>query len=255
MNSEEISKDLRNLLSDVKQFPKKMKKRNWVLFYCGTLLMLLFALFLVGGVVCQYSLYELCHWLKPGKFSVSFAVYAFTIGWYLEYLKDSVSQSALKVISWVVATLMLLDMSLMIIQSWMASESYSSLHISPHVTHMLKDTFHHLNNMFIFTNTVIALLITMFFFQANQLKPRIYLWSIRLSFVIFLLSCSLGSLMLLHYGPLDPDSDNLGIPFTQFTSLRNNLVSIHFLGIHSIQIIPFITYYSRNYLKKRSLSS
>ncbi len=245
----------KNLFSDLKHFPKNLKQRNSILFYFGSCLMALFVLFLIAFTICQYSIYELCHWLKPGKFTFSFAMYVFAMGWYLHYLKDSLSETTLKAITWMIMIIITLEIMIMLAQSWMASTSYLSLHVPPLLTQSLQEKFYVACNVLILGGTGIAVFIAAQFFKNIQLKPMIYLWSIRVSFVIFILSCFLGILMMTYYGQTNLGSSGLNIPFTQFSTVRSNLISMHFLGIHAIQIIPLITYYSQNFLGKGFLIS
>lgn len=254
MQYSELQINQGNLLSDLKEFPKNLKQRNRIFFYFGNCLLFLFIIFLSAFAICQYSIYELCHWLKPGKFTFSFAMYVFTLGWYFYYLKDSLSERTLKILTWTLTIIISLEMIIMIAQSWMASTTYLSLQIPPSKTHLLLETLYTSSNLLILTTMSITLFIAAQFFRPIQLQP-IYLWSIRASFLIFFLSCILGILMMIHYGQTSTDSTNLNIPFTQFSTVRSNLISMHFLGIHCMQLIPFMTYYLPNYLGKKFLLS
>lgn len=216
------------LFQDLKRFPGELKHRDPILFYFGTGLLGLFFISVVFVVICQYTIIELCHWLKPGKFALSFAFYAFSMGWYLYYLKETVSNKILKTISWLIALVIVLDMILMLVESGLK---------------LPNEMLFYAGNGLVLVVTAITFYVTVQFFKPISLKPQAYLWSIRFSFVLFLLSCLLGLAMMLHYGQVDPDPENLNIPFTQLSSMRANLISLHFVGVHAIQLIPFFIYY------------
>jgi hypothetical protein len=246
---------LGQLLSDIKLFPQNLRLRNPILFYLGGCLWALSIFFLIAFAVCHYSIYELCHWLKPGKFTFSFAVYAATLGWFLYYLRGSLSATTLKALSWIITVVITLEMVIMLIQSWMSSTSYFSLQVPLAWTQLFLETSSLLGSFLILANTGIALFIGTQFFRSITLQPAMYLWAIRASFAIFLLSCFLGLLIMVYYGPTEANSEDLSIPFTQISIPRNNLISMHFLGIHLMQIVPFMTYYFQNYLGKKFLIS
>lgn len=255
MQVNEFQEEERYLASDLKQFPQRLKQRNPVLFYLGSSLFAVFFLFLIGFALCHYSIYEICHWLKPGKFSFSFAAYAFTMGWFLYYLKDTVSKSTITALTWIITSIISLEMLTMLVQSWMSSSSYLSLGIPHAQSAFIYKKLSLLSDSLIIANTFLTIFVAVQFFRPIQLSPKTYLWAIRASFVIFNLSCILGLTMLLHYGPTSFDTDALNLPFTQLTTLRNNLLSLHFAGIHTMQIIPFAAYYFPNYLGKKFLLS
>jgi len=243
------------MFSDLKKFPSELKMRNPVLFYLGNALLILFSFFLIGFVVCHYSVYEFCHWIKSGKFTFSFAIYAFTLGWYLFYLKDYFSKGKIRLLSWMIAIFVIFEMIVVLIQGWMDSPTYSALHISPSTTHFWVEKLFTLGNLLIFANTGIALYIGMQFFRQIQVEPIDYLWAIRAGFLLFLVSCLLGWFMLIHYGQTLLNPNNLSIPFTHLSTPRNNLLSMHFIGIHLMQLLPILTYYFHRYLGKKFLLS
>lgn len=243
------------LLSDINRLPKELKKRNFILYTLGINLLILFTIYLFALAICQYNIYELCHWLKPGKFTLSFALYAFTIGWFLYYLKNTLSETTLRILSWMIAATIVLELFVIFAQTTTETTFYSLLNVPASTTQGLQRVLYILGNILILSNTAITTYIAVQFFKPLPVQPEIYLTSIRVSFIVFLLSCLLGILMVLHYGQTDLDGNSLGLPFTQITTLRSNLISIHFLGIHIMQILPFVTYYLHNYIGRKFLGS
>lgn len=245
----------RDFFADLKLFPNELKERNLVLYYLGNVLFGVFFLFLVGFAICNYTIYEVCHWLKPGKFAFSFALYAYTMGWFLYYLKDTLSVFRTKILTMLITGIIFLSMLTMFIQSWMGSASYLSLNIAQDQSKTVFDNLSLFGDALVIANTCITIYVASLFFRPINLFPKEYLYAIQSSFIIFNLSCILGLVILLYYGPTSLSTDPLNLPFTYFTSLRNNLLSMHFLGIHVMQIIPLAVYYLPYYFGKKFLIS
>ena len=243
----------RDFIADLKTFPGKLKERNAVLYYLGNVMLGVFFLFLIGFALCSYSIYEVCHWLKPGKFALSFALYAYTMGWFLYYLKDTLLSSSIKTLTGLITAIVILAMLTMFIQSWMGSSSYLSLNIDKEQSKAIFNNLALFGDALVILNTCITIYVATQFFRSIALYPKEYLYSIRASLVIFNLSSILGLIMLLRYGPMPFSSDPLNLPFTHFTALRYNLLSMHFLGIHVMQILPLAVYYFPHYLGKKFL--
>jgi len=241
------------MLKDLKQFPGELKKRSPTLFYFGIAFLILFGIFLVGFLVCQYNLYDICHWLKPWKFSFSFAIYLFTVGWYLYYLRNNFSGKTLQAFSWIICLLVSLEMTLIFAQSVTASDLYQAWHIPPQETQFWSEKFSILANILILATSGLTLFIGLQFFRDLKVHPLSYLWSIRVAFILFVMSAMIGLFLLFHSNQSAPDPKSLGLPFTQLSQARSNLVSMHFIGIHSMQLLPFLVYYLNRYVGKNFL--
>lgn len=209
-------------------FFTNLRIRNALFYYLGIGYLLLFVFFLIGFTLCHYELALICHWIKPFKFSLSFALYFFTLGWFLDYLKEVWGEKKIKKISLLLACLILIEMAVILVQSAL---SYTSM------------TLYHLANFIIVLNTALLIYIAMQFFRKLTLKPISYLWSIRASFLIFIISSAIGLYLVQAYGPVVPDNKHFGMPFTQLSSPRQNLISLHFIGLHYLQALPLACYY------------
>jgi len=213
----------------------ELYRRNLVLFYLSVFLFVLSLLFLMTFHACQYSLSIICQWIKPSKFAISFLVYVVTLSWYMEYLNGLLGEKRIRLLSWLLCALVLMEMGVIFTQS---------------ITNSLSEPLYHLSNAIIVTNTVVAIYIGLQFFRPLPLKPVIYLWGIRAGFAVFILSCFLGAFLVIRYGQVPPDNSQFGLPFTKFSSTRDILISIHFLGIHYLQLLPLCCYLFEKHLKK-----
>lgn len=200
----------------------------------------MFLVFLATFKICQDPLIKICHWLKPLKFSISFGMYTLSMGWYLEYLKSPIGSQKVKFISRWIAFWILLNMGVIFLLSWQSSDSYAQLHLAGGTSHHLADVFHFLGNTAIIMNTLVVLFVAYQFFKPLRVDNYTYLMGIRLGFVVFILSCSLGGILLNEYGLQPPDPYHLGLPFSQIYSFHSNLNTMHFMGIHSLQFCQFL---------------
>lgn len=242
-----------NILNKTKDFAIELKKRNTILFYLGMGLTTIFLGFIVAFGIWNKPIDQIFYWLKPFKFSISFAIYVFTLGWFLEYLNPILGEKKVRQLSAWFALLITIEMMVIFLQGWQVSVSYASLQLSPQTNELIKSILSFFGNATLVINPAFAIYIASLFFRRIHLEPRSYLWGIRIGFVLFIFSCCLGGFLMLQYGHLPPNSNQLGMPFTQFGSVRDNLNSLHFLGIHSLQIFPLCGYYLSDFKKGKSV--
>jgi hypothetical protein len=233
-----------NFLSSLKCILAEAKRRNALLFYLSMILAFMFLIFLGSFGVCgNPPIAEICYWLKPFKFSISFALYVFAIGWLMEYLKPVIGEKRIWIVSVLIASLIVIEMVVIFLQSIQHSEAYTHFQLAENTTETISNILQLISTTAILTNTAIVSYVGILFFRKIPLQPSSYLFGIRIGFAVFLSSCFLGVFLLLYYGKVPPDHEHFGLPLTQLSSMRNNLISLHFFGIHALQLFPLIGYY------------
>jgi hypothetical protein len=236
-------------LNKIRSFLVEAKRRNPLLFYLAVVQTVLFLMFLATFWVCgSPPIAEICYWLKPFKFSLSFAIYVLTLGWLMEYLRSDIGEKKLRLVSIGIALMTIMDTVAMFLQSMQHSELYTYLQLSEKTTEFISEALRLISDTGIVVNSAIACCIAICFFRKNSLQPRTYLWGIRIGFAVFISSCLLGMFLLAYYDKMPPDHEHFGLPFTQLHSIRYNLISLHFFGIHAIQLFPLIGYYFKERL-------
>lgn len=213
------------------EFIQELYRRNRLFFYLSLGFFALFFVFLIGFAVCQFHLHRICLWLKPFKFSLSFALYTASLGWYMEYLQHARGKRWIGRVSGLIAGLVLLEMGIIFMQSFFVSDPNASRNL------FLLGTF------VIILNTAAAAYVGWQFFDKIRLTPLSYLWGIRAGFALFVFSGILGGFLVWHYGQAPVDSSQYGMPLTQFSVVKDNMISLHFIGTHSLQLIPFLSYF------------
>jgi len=237
------------------KYIKELKRRNPLLFYATIVFTAIFIAFLISYQACGYVLYEICHWLKPGKFAISFAIYTATMGWYMEYLKDVLGNKSIRNLSIALAALSFMEMASIVFESWLTSGSLYSKQISQDTVQWLSRALYLSVNTMIITSAIITGYIGLQFFKPINLKPHAYLLGIRAGFIVFLVSSALGGYLIERYGQMPLDGSHFGIPFTRYGTRRDILISLHFLGIHYLQLLPICCYLFDKYMKKAAIMS
>lgn len=228
--------------SKAADFLRELRRRNLVFYYLGVGLFGLFIVFLVNFALCQFHLSRICFWLKPFKFTLSFGMYVFSLGWYMEYLKKDRGIRWIKGMSSLIAALVTIEMAIIFMQSSVALAG-DLLHISKHTAEVLGRNLFLWGNGIIIANTCVATYIGSQFYRKINLEPVSYLWGIRAGFLIFTLSGLIGIFLIAKYGQTRLDPHQYGIPLLQLSSVRDYLITLHFLGIHCLQAVPFCCYF------------
>lgn len=175
-------------------------------------------------------------WIKPLKFSISIAIYVWTLAWYLRYL--SKRASAVKRISWGVALLMIGEITIITLQSARGVPSHFN------VATPLDATLFSIMGSMIGVNTALLVWVTVLFFLDRPALPPSYLWGIRFGLVIFLLASFEGVFIVSHGSHTVGASDGgAGFPFINWSRQHGDLRVAHFFGMHALQVLPLLGYW------------
>lgn len=213
----------------------QLKNRNGTLFFFG------FACFALAGM-CLFlvnasstSVAEVNAWHKPLKFSVSIAVYVWTIGWFLQYLPSFDSTF----FSWTNVLLFTFELTYITLQAARGQESHfnqsSTLYSALFVAMAVAATF----------IVLYAAYIAYLFFRSDfpDLSAH-YLWSIRLALIIFVTFSLEGFLMGSRQShTVGPPRSSISLPITKWNLDSGDLRVAHFLGMHALQLLPLLSHF------------
>lgn len=218
------------------KFLNEIKDRNAILYFFGWL-------YLLGGIVCiimtQLSgtmVLGINAWIKPMKFFFSIWIFCWTMAWFLAYLNY---KRRVKAYTWAVVVVMIIEQ---VIITWQAAHGRLS---------HFNITMPFYRSLFVIMGVAIATLtawtgvIGYYFFRQKQFNiPMPYVWGIRLGIMLFVIFSFEGGLMAAQLSHTVGAADGgPGLPVLNWSRQYGDLRVAHFIGIHSLQIIPLFGYY------------
>jgi hypothetical protein len=214
----------------------ELVQRNRALAWLGLVHFALLLCLIVLIVVDDRQVTGLNRWIKPGKFAASVGIYAWTLAWYLGYLKGN--PTSVRVIGRGVASLMYVEISCVLMQAsrGVASHFNNSTPLDRIVFALM--------GLLIIVNTLFAVYTLLVFCVGRVELPSPYLWGIRLGLLIFILTSLEGFAMVrrsAHTVGL-PDGGP-GLPIVNWSTAGGDLRVAHFFGLHALQLIPLTGYF------------
>jgi len=174
-------------------------------------------------------------WIKPIKFSVSIAIYVWTLAWYMRYLVDRAR--AVRIISCGVAISMLTEIACIVMQSARGTTS----HFNGATT--FDAAVFILMGVMIGLNAMLVVWVLVLFCKRGLRIPPAYAWGIRCGLLLFLLASVEGGIMIgNHAHTVGAPDGGPGLPLINWSREHGDLRVAHFLGMHALQILPFAGY-------------
>lgn len=223
------------MIDGIVGFIKELKIRNEYLFYFGLFCVILSIVCIILTKTTTTQVHGVNAWFKPFKFAVSIGLYSWTMAWYCDYLSDF----NVTPFNWTVITLFGIELIYIVFQA--SKGQLSHFNIST-------PTYSFLYSLM----GIIAVLVTLytayigllFFTQSFPDLPSYYVWSIRLSILIFIVFSFEGGLMgsrMNHsVGALN---DNSNWWLVGWSKTVGDLRVSHFIGMHALQLLPLLSFY------------
>jgi hypothetical protein len=214
----------------------ELKRRNALLFWFGLFNLVVAIVCLVLMPFEETKILGVNRWLKPFKFYSSVGIMVLTMGWLLYYLNNP---KKIKTYSWLIVITMFFENGLIITQAIRNTTSHFN------ITSSINGIIFNLMGIFILVFTITVILICISFFKQKQFSiPDAYIWGIRLGILFFLFFSLEGGMMLglLKHTVGGPDGGP-GLPVVNWSTQYGDLRIAHFIGIHSLQVLPLFGYY------------
>ncbi len=206
-------------------------QKNNILFWLGNVHLFIFITLFIYSFFNEALVLGINSMIKPMKFALSIWIYSWTMAWILNYAND---QRKVKVYSWVAAICMGFEQSAITFQACKGTLSHFNK----------SDTFgvvlFALMGIFILTITLYTAYITYIFIKQKtyKLAPAI-VWSIQTGLIFFVIFSLYGGYVSSLTGHTVGGIDGgKGLFFLNWSTVFGDLRVAHFLGIHSLQVIP-----------------
>jgi hypothetical protein len=217
------------------EFLENLKTRNETLFYYGLVCLGFSILFLILTRITDTQVYGVNAWYKPFKFAFSTFLFAWSMAWYCYYLPDF----NIRIFNWSVIVLLGFEIFYIAFQ---ASRGQMSHYNTSTPLHSL------LFNLMALAASAVSLYTAyvglLFFKHDFPALPHYYLWAIRLGIIIFVVfsfeGFAMGSRLSHSVGAMN---DNSNWFILGWSKTVGDLRVSHFIGMHALQVLPFISYY------------
>lgn len=211
---------------------RRLDAAHPVAFRVGVFHLLLFAVFSALLLLDPRELGGAGIWLKPWKFALSIAVYLGTVAWMASLLPGS---RLARVVGWVAAVAMLAEQSLITMQAARGVASHYNV-----ATAFDARVFQAMG-VAIVVNTL-ALLVLLVRSMALEARGReAMVWGVRLGLAVFVAGSLEGFVMTSQLAHSVGGADGgPGIPLFRWSTEVGDLRVAHFLGIHAIQVLPWL---------------
>lgn len=188
-------------------------------------------------------------WVKPAKFAISSGIYSFTLLWLLSFIQGH--KRLVSLIANATAVSFLVEM--IIIVGQVARGTTSHFNLSTPLDSTLYATMAAFVTLIWCMTFVVAILLLL-----QRMPNPVFAWSLRLGILLSLMGMAVAFLMTqptaiqltaLHAGkPLTyigahsvgVADGGPGIPFLGWSIVGGDLRIAHFVGLHALQMIPFV---------------
>jgi hypothetical protein len=217
-------------------FLHQLKQRNPLLYWFGWFNILVGLACMAGMYMDNIQLLGVNRWLKPMKFYLSVGIMAWTMGWLLYYLSNT---KKVRQYSWIIVFTMFFENGLILLQAFRATTSHFNINTPADIM------IFNLMGIFILIFTITCILICIAFFRQRHFNiSSSYLWGIKLGLLFFIFFSLEGGMMLgLMKHTVGAADGTPGIPLLNWSKQYGDLRIAHFLGIHSLQVLPLAGFY------------
>jgi len=189
-------------------------------------------------------------WLKPAKFAVSTAIYAFTLAWMFTYLSDWVRTR--RIVGRATAVILIFEVGAIYAQAWRGTTSHFNVGTPLDATLFAAMGLGILMQLLASVAVAIAL-------WCQRFDDAALGWALRLGMTLSIVGASTGGLMTKPTAAQLADArathrmsvagahtvgapdGGPGLPGTGWSLSHGDLRVPHFLGLHAMQVLPFVT--------------
>ncbi len=212
-----------------------LKMRNETLFFYGLVCLVFALVFLLLTKLTNTQVYNVSAWYKPFKFAFSTFLFAWAMGWYCYYLPSF----NIALFNWSVIVLLGFEIVYIAIQASRGQLSHYNISSAMYAS---------LYSMMAIAASAVTLYTAyvgmLFFVNDFPTLPVYYLWAIRLGIIIFVVFSFQGFVMggrMTH--TIGGEDGGVGIPILNWSTKYGDPRIAHFVGMHALQVLPFLSFY------------
>ena len=214
----------------------ELKRRNALLYWFGLFNLAMAVVCLLLMTSEEFKILGVNRWLKPFKFYVSVGIVILSLDWLMYYISN---QKKVKIYSWIIFVSMFFENGIIFVQALRKTTSHFNY------SSALNGILFSIMGILIIIFTIVVILVCISFFRQKIFSiPLPYVWGIRLGLLLFIIFSLQGGLMvgLLSHTVGAPDGGS-GLPIVNWSKEHGDLRIAHFLGLHSLQVLPLFGYY------------
>ena len=219
----------------MKNLFSELNARNPALYRFGWFNLGLLLLGLILYFTDQRQILGINAWVKPMKFAISIAIYAWTFAWLLGYVEDK--RAVRRIAFWLIVT-MTVEVVLIYLQSFRGTTSHFN------IGSVFDIVVFQVMGIFILINTIINLYALWVFFRGKVTITGIDLLAWRAGLLIFCVGAISGGWMVGQMShTLGAPDGGPGIPFFNWSTVAGDIRVAHFVSLHALQAIPISVWY------------
>ncbi len=227
---------------------QRLWKSSPPLTAAGILMLAAFAASLGAMAIDHRTILGAPAWLKPAKFAISTAIYAFTLAWIFTYLPERRRLTGR--VGWIIAVVLVLEVAIIALQAARGTTSHFNVG-----TALDAALFGAMGNGILIA-WIAAIVLTVALFR-HRFDDEAFGWALRVGMLLTVIGQATGGLMTMPtkaqveaartsrltiagaHTVGAPDGGT-GVPITGWSRDHGDLRVPHFVGLHAVQLLPAI---------------
>jgi hypothetical protein len=207
-------------------------------------------LFVVGLLMDPRIITGAPAWLKPAKFAISTAIYSLTLAWVFRALPTWPRMRA--IVGWTTALVFVIEVAIIAAQAWRGTTSHFN------VSTPLDGVLFGVMGTLILLQTVTSVAVAVALWRERHFADRALGWAMRLGMTLTIAGAATGGLMtrpttaqleqaratqvMTTAGAhtVGAPDGGPGLPGTGWSREHGDLRVPHFVGLHALQLLPFL---------------
>ncbi len=213
-----------------------LRERNEPFYYYGLLCLMGAVLCLLLVRLAPLQVLGTSAWYKPFKFLLSTTIFVWSMGWFLHYLGPV---RAVTWYTWVIIALFTIENLYVVVQAARGLTSHFNVSTPAYAAWWITMAIAAVG-----ISVATAIIGFRFFSGSFPALPESYLWGIRAGLIVFIIFSMQGLTMgaRLAHSVGGPDGSP-GLPVVNWSKVYGDLRIAHFMGMHALQVLPFIGFY------------